>query len=98
MDTTPDGALIVHAVPPPRGDWQPITPDTTGLIGRRVVLAQPLEWWHDLRAISNPRPTGSGEWVLWVVDEADWYAAGRDPDKVPGHKITAVLLAEVWAG
>ena len=93
---TQGGALVTHVCPPPQREWAPVTPDTTDLTGARVVLAQPLTWWVDLRAVCDPYPVGA-DWYVRIVDEAVWYESDRDPVTVPPDAQLVVQIREVWA-
>lgn len=94
---TQGGALVTSVAPPPPREWEPITPESEGLTGRRVVLAQPLTWWMDMRAISEPYRAETGEWLIKITDEAYWYDHREAPDGVPAGLVLAVSVREVWA-
>lgn len=92
---TLDGALVTSVGPPPPREWKPITPDSTDVTGARVALAQPTEWWEDLRVICEPFP-GADAWYVRIAEEADWYRHRSDVAQIPLNRQLVVPLREVW--
>lgn len=84
------GRLVIHVEPPPTVAPVPLTEDTR-TVGERLVLLRKVAWFFDLRGTSNPY-VKDGRLVVDVALEADWYAAGKDPEKAVSETMPAQVM------
>ncbi|MGL5867438.1 MAG: hypothetical protein ACRCYX_16465 [Dermatophilaceae bacterium] len=97
-ELTPEGDLFVPVAPPPAPTFQPITGESTDLIGRAAVIIAPTKWVVDVRIISDPYVESDGQrWYVHLCDEGLWFDLDRHRLPVPGERIIVASVRVVFA-
>ncbi|MGL5862872.1 MAG: hypothetical protein ACRCY9_16615 [Phycicoccus sp.] len=101
-ELTPEGHLIVPVAPPPPPTFEPVTADSTGLIGRPAVIVAPAKWVVDVRIISEPYiEPEDDDWCVRLCDDGSWFDLDRHRIPVPDKRLivasVGVTFTVAWS-